>query len=367
MRFALKIEFFIANFNFCYCYLYTSGFGGDHPAFIKGVLTEQYQDYMEYVPMKVSRSHRALIPVPRKYLRHQFLLTPRYLKDEWKETLEQSYKLKPKIILIDDDERIISTNKKCNVYVQFVHDNDAVAGADPAYQLMLPDRGPTSPTRPLMIKPRKLDKRITLNPMLKPEIALREAPVYVNHQDGTSFYENIAQYLAGNYAQLSPKTVRKILQFADSGEFEQYLASKITREEAKRIADESGERLINLDSVKTDLLNLVNDSPVGEEPLYYHKDCEYDPLRELNEQQANQAQDANLPGLNDTREFEVGGKKIKSTFVGFRPTGEVERLSYEDLPKSVLDALKKADNKNNKNANANNGVNNLNKAKFVRR
>lgn len=318
------------------------GFGGDNPGFIRGVLTEQFQDYTEYVPMRITRNHRALVPIPRKYLRRQFLLTPRYLKNEWKEAIDQNYKMKPTMILIDDDERIISANKHCNVYVQFVHDNDAVTGADRAYQLMLPDRGPTSPTRPLMIKQKRQNKLLRQNPLLRPDLALREAPVFVNHNDGTSYFENIAQYLSQNFAKLSPKTVRTILQFADSKEFEQYLASKITREQAKKIADESGESLINLDSVKTNLLNLVNDKPVGDEPLYYHQNCEYDPLRNLNENQ----QAKELPSnLNETKEYEIGGKKIKSTFVGFTPSGELERLSMEDLPQNILDALKKADQK----------------------
>jgi len=43
-------------------------------------------------------------------------------------------------------------------YIQYLHSNDGVIGADPMYQFMLPDCAPTNPARPLLITPRHLQK-----------------------------------------------------------------------------------------------------------------------------------------------------------------------------------------------------------------
>ena len=150
-----------------------TGFGGGKDTrFIRGVLTEEFVESMEYTPKYINNRYRALVPNTKLNLRNQYLLTPRYLKETWEKTLNQSYKLKPKIILINDDERILTKKKNCNVYVQYVYENESVMGADRAYQLMLPNRGPTSPTSPLRITPEKLSKAITTNPN-NPGLALR--------------------------------------------------------------------------------------------------------------------------------------------------------------------------------------------------
>ena len=65
----------------------------------------------------------------------------------------------------------MAANKNCKFYVQYVHDHDSILGTDPAYSLMLPDRGPVNPTRPLMVSMQKLEENGA-------DIALREAPVF---------------------------------------------------------------------------------------------------------------------------------------------------------------------------------------------
>jgi len=259
--------------------------------------------------------------------------------------MSHSHKLKPKIILINDNERILTANKRCNVYVQFEYDNDSVRGANPMYQYMLPDCGPVAPTRPLLITPGKIDK---LSHKLVPaerqvDLALRDAPVYVYHQDGSAYYENIAQYLAGRYPQLSPQTARKILQFADMKEFEDYLASKITREEAKKISELSGSDRINIDTIRNDLNLSVNTSTSNNNSVFFHPNCEYDPLRSVENVETIQGRSVdqeNRPIKSDeTHQIQVGGKEIKSTFIGFQPTGQVEQLKYEELPQDVRRAL----------------------------
>ncbi len=214
-----------------------NGFGGGQNTFVRGVLTENFRRHNDYVPVQMNSQMRPLVPRERLTLKQQYLLTPRYLKDDWLKALSKSNKLQPRIILINDNERILTANKNCNVYVQYLHDNDGVIGADPMYQFMLPDCGPTNPARPLLITPKHLKAVSGRLPNPPAQMALREAPVYVYHQDGSQFYENIAQYLAGRQAKLSPKTVRKIMQFQDMAEFEEYLSTKLTREEAKKISE----------------------------------------------------------------------------------------------------------------------------------
>ena len=77
-----------------------SGFGGGHETpFIRGVLTEEFVESMEYSPKYINNRLRALVPNTVLNLRNQYLLTPRYLKDTWETSLNQSYKLKPKVNL----------------------------------------------------------------------------------------------------------------------------------------------------------------------------------------------------------------------------------------------------------------------------
>lgn len=324
-----------------------NGFGGGKQKFVRGILTEEYKRSHQYSIQQLNSQYRALVPKETLQLKQQFLLTPRYLKDSWQDQISHSYKLKPKIILINDNERILTANKSCNVYVQFEYDNDSVRGANPMYQFMLPECGPVAPTRPLLITPGKIDKLSNklVPPARQVDLALRDAPVYVYHQDGSAFYENIAQYLAGRYPQLSPKTARKILQFADMKEFEDYLASKITREEAKKISELSGSERINIDSIRKDLNLTVNKNNSNNNSVFYHTNCEYDPLRNVENIENIQGRSVDNPDnnrpikSNETHQIQVGGKEIKSTFIGFKPTGQVEQLKYEELPQDVRRAL----------------------------
>lgn len=138
-------------------------FGGfENYPYIRSILTEDFVESKDYRPVQMNRYYRALVPHTRLNLRQQFLTTPRYLKSTWQDVLSQSNRMQPKIILINDDEVILTKNRNCNVYVQFMHENDAVRGADWHYQIMLPERGPTNPARPLMISPGKLSKAMEL-------------------------------------------------------------------------------------------------------------------------------------------------------------------------------------------------------------
>ncbi|CAF0727309.1 unnamed protein product [Brachionus calyciflorus] len=314
-------------------------FGGfENYPFIRGVLTEDFVESKEYHPVQMNKHYRALVPHTKLNLRQQFLTSPRYLKPTWDDILKQSKGMQPRFIIINDDELILTKNRECNIYVQYEYPNDAVLGANKAYQLMLPDRGPTNPARPLMISPAKLSKQLEQKQPSKSEYALREAPVYVYHQNGNAFYENLAQYLAGNQPKLSPKTARKILQFSDLKEFEDYLASKLTREEANRLSKLSGEEIISIDGVK-EILNTVRDRKAtnGEE-LYYHKNCEYDPLRPFENERFD----------DETKEYEIGGTKVKSTFIGFDKNGDAKKVKFEDLPKNLANIVSEANSQDSK-------------------
>lgn len=163
---------------------------------------------------------------------------------------------------------------------------------------------------------------------------MREAPVYVYHRNGSAFFENLAQYLAGKQPQLSPKTARKILQFADLKEFEEYLASKLTRDEAKRLANMSGEGLINVDSLKRELLNINRDlAETNGEPIFFDNNCEYDPLRPVEKKGFK---------TEVTNEYEIGGNRMKSTFIGFDDNGEAKRVKFSDLPQNLITIMKDA-------------------------
>lgn len=263
-------------------------------------------------------------------LRQQFLLTPGFLRHSWDEVVHKKEGLVPRIILINDDEAIMTKNRDCNVYVQYYYENDGVLGSDKAYQLMLPDRGPTLPARPLMVSPAKLSKKIDLITRNKPQMALREAPVFVYHPHGNAFFENLAQYLANKQPQLSPATVRKILQFSDLKEFEDYLSAKVNREEARLIADASGDTIIDVNAMKGDLMAALRG-----DATYYHAACEYDPLRPY---------DKDDMLTQETREFEVDGKLIKSTFIGIANDGQAKRLKNEELPQNIVNIMKDAIN-----------------------
>ena len=162
------------------------------------------------------------------------------------------------------------------------------------------------------------------------------------HENGSAFYENLAQYLAGREPKISPNTARKLLQFSDSKEFEEYLASKLTREEAKRMAIESGENLINVDSLKNDLIDLLDNEKIEKQnqknfinknDVYYYFGCEYDPLRQpLTEESLDNT-------VNETKEYIVNGKKIKSTFISFRDNTRLEKLNNNQLPKKLLNII----------------------------
>lgn len=317
---------------------YTDGTASTHIhspyAPLRGVLTEHFKKEKVW-----QRNHRGIVPRTRLHLKEQVLATPRSQLKIWHDTLGSSHLLKPRIILINDDEHIMQADRRCKVYVQYYYDHDSVLGADPAYLLMLPDRGPVKPTRPLMVTPKELEASGA-------QMALREAPVFVYHPNGHAYFENIAQYLAGKHPKLSPKTVRKMLQFSDMQDFESYLESKITREEAKRISELSGANLIDVDSIKRDLVNtLIPGSPAlsvrTDHSQFYHQHCEYDPLRSENTFPSKATSSADE--IYNTKEIEIDGVPIKSTFVSFSPTGHVERVEVEDLPPSVLEAMKEAD------------------------
>ena len=96
---------------------------------------------------------------------------------------------KPRILVIPDDETMLSSNRKTRFYVQYMYEHDAVLGADPAYVMMLPSRYPVRPTRPQLIAPHHYR-----------DITLREAPVYV-HKKGEEevYFENLAQYLSAEH------------------------------------------------------------------------------------------------------------------------------------------------------------------------
>jgi hypothetical protein len=284
---------------------YGHGFGGGDNGFVRGILTEHFVESNEYYPEYITRNMGALVPRKRRDLQKQVVLTPMYLKDSWIEALNQSNKMKPRIILIDDGEKILSAKRNCQVYLQCVYQNDGVLGANRAYQLMLPDPNPVEPTRPVLITPRHLYVSKRLNAYKVGEMALREAPVFVYHNNGSAFYENMAHYLSDNKAKLSPKTVRKILQFENTKEFEEYLSAKMVRDEAKRIADRSNVDLVEVNSIKRRVLKQNANIKPHPSKLYYNRGSEF------NENYPNE-----IPKLPEAaREYEIEG--VKSTFMDF--------------------------------------------------
>ena len=140
---------------------------------------------------------------------------------------------KPRILVIPDDETMLSSKPKTRFYVQYMYEHNAVLGTDPAYVMMLPSRYPVRPTRPQLIAPHHYR-----------DIALREAPVYV-HKRGENevYYENLAQYLSTEHPGVSPRTVRRMLKFPADDQFLDYLSNKMPAADAEQLVRESEEPL----------------------------------------------------------------------------------------------------------------------------
>jgi hypothetical protein len=119
----------------------------------------------------------------------------------------------------------------------------------------------------------------------------------------------------------------------------------MTRDEAQRILESTGLDAIDVDSVKNELLmSLSPHSPVSaagsEHNSFYHANCEYDSLRYDNITSINSR---NSEQLYETKEVEIDGILLKSTFVSLTPSGDVERLDPEDLTPNLMNAIKQAD------------------------
>ena len=138
---------------------------------------------------------------------------------------------KPRILVIPDDETMLSSNRKTRFYVQYMYEHDAVLGTDPAYVMMLPSRYPVRPTRPQLIAPHHYR-----------DISLRDAPVYVHRKgEGEVYHENLAQYLSAEHPDLSPRTIRRMLKFTNRDEYLEYLSTKMPSNDAERLVRESEE------------------------------------------------------------------------------------------------------------------------------
>lgn len=307
----------------------------DEYPYFRGILTEDFRRERDlFVPLQLNPYFRALWPVPKYTLKQQILCTPSYLKDSWMRVLSQAPDgMQPsRIILLNDNEQVPFKKRSASVYAQFLYPNDGVLGVDKCYQLMLPDCGPTAPTRPRVLSPGK--ERVKRG-QPKPELALREAPVFVYHQTGQAFYENLAQYLSARKPRISPSTARKLLQFENCQEFEDYLAAKITRDEAKRIAIESGDSLINVDTLKHNLVNLLDTEEAMKSREYYHFDCEYDPLRPPLDPASVEPRET----VGNTKEYVVNGVRLKSTFIEFKDDDVVRRVDFKQLPTTLAKAV----------------------------
>jgi hypothetical protein len=155
---------------------------------------------------------------------------------------------KPRILVIPDDETMLSSDRKTRFYVQYMYEHDAVLGTDPAYVMMLPSRYPVRPTRPQLIAPHHYR-----------DISLREAPVYVHKKgEGEVYFENLAQYLSAEQPDVSPRTVRRMLKFSNRDEYLEYLSNKMPAAEAEQLVRDSEEppgeapsRYVNI-TTKTD-------------------------------------------------------------------------------------------------------------------
>ncbi|CAM4904828.1 unnamed protein product [Rotaria socialis] len=158
-----------------------------------------------------------------------------YLKQLENDRAQVQTKLcpKPRILVIPDDETMLSSNRKTRFYVQYMYENDAVLGADPAYVMMLPSRYPVRPTQPQLIAPHHYR-----------DITLRGAPVYVHKKgEGEVYFENLAQYLSTEHRDISPRTVRRMLNFSKPDEYLEYLSNKMPAAEAEQLVRESEEPL----------------------------------------------------------------------------------------------------------------------------
>lgn len=140
---------------------------------------------------------------------------------------------KPRILVIPDDETMLSSNRKTRFYVQYMYEHDAVLGTDPAYVMMLPPRYPVRPTRPQLIAPHHYR-----------DISLRDAPVYIHKKgEGEVHFQNLAQYLSTDHPDISPSTVRRMLKFPNSDQFREYLSNEMPAAKAQQLVRESEEPL----------------------------------------------------------------------------------------------------------------------------
>ena len=128
-------------------------------------------------------------------------------------------------------------------------------------------------------------------------------------------------------------------------EFEEYLASKLTREEAKKISELSGNTLINVNTLKHDqistdsIINGQERTPLPTDHYYHFNNCEYDPLRTQEDNLSMNSVDLSVDG-DGTRQIEINNHIVKSTFIGYSATGEVEQLAFKDLPEEMQRALR---------------------------
>lgn len=147
---------------------------------------------------------------------------------------------KPRILVIPEDETMLSSNPQTRIYVQYMYENEAVLGADPAYVMMLPSRYPVRPTRPQLIAPHHYR-----------DIALREAPVYVRKNGEDVYFENLAQYLAAEHPKHLPSSqVRRMLKLDNRDEYSAYLRESMPATEAEKLVRESENQGHNSDEAR---------------------------------------------------------------------------------------------------------------------
>lgn len=76
----------------------------------------------------------------------------------------------------------------------------------------------------------------------------------------------------------------------------------------------------------------------GDATYYDVGGCEYDPLRQVGKDESIS---------EETREFEVNGKIIKSTFIGMGNDGKVKRVKSNELPQNINNIVAEAVNAEN--------------------
>ncbi|CAF1041328.1 unnamed protein product [Adineta ricciae] len=136
--------------------------------------------------------------------------------------IQTSRQLKPRIIIIPDNDLNATLNRATRFYVQHTSESNSTVNIN---------SNSIQQTQPQLITPQSFR-----------DATLRDAPVFVRQQGREIHYENLAHYLATEQVELASHTVRHMLKFSSDDEYFAYLNKKMSSSYANKLVRESEEK-----------------------------------------------------------------------------------------------------------------------------